>query len=349
MISGSESKTALNSRNIFRKISDYDIYRFYLGYDFTPKKTLISPFRSETRGSFNIYYNESGYLRHLDFGDSYYKGNCFQFVQQLYGLDYNNALKKINHDFNLGLGGHRNSNNIDYGSIIKNFSRPNISSYEEINNRVTIHVQARPFTEEELNYWKKYGITEEDLYKNKIYSVDKLYLNGKYIGNYKNELRFAYLFEHEEEDACYFKIYQPYSENYKWISNVPVKKPLGVRALPRKSNKLIVAKSKKDKMIIQKIHPDVYEVQKEGIECISEELNNLFDEWYDEKYVFYDNDEPGMKASIAMNEYGYKWINIPNDYKALGIKDPGELLEYFGVEEGMKILELVIRRKLYES
>lgn len=347
MVTGS-NKTLLNSKNILKKISEYDIYRYYLGYDFTPKKSLISPFRSETKGSFNIYYNESGYLRHLDFGDTYYKGNCFQFVQQLYGLDYNNALKKINHDFNLGLGGYTNSS-VDYGSIIKSFSKPISYSDESYSKRVTIHVQARSFTKSELSYWNQYGMSQQDLEKENIYSVDKLYLNGKYIGNYKDELRFAYLFKDDNKESHYFKIYQPFSENYKWISNVPVKLPLGIKTLPRKSNKLIIAKSKKDKMIIQKIHPDVYEVQKEGPECISEELNNLFDEWYDDKYIFYDNDETGMKASIAMNNLGYKWINIPNEYKELNIKDPGDLLEYFGVEEGMKLLDIFIRRKLYES
>lgn len=344
MIIEGENKRMLTAKNILSKISEYDIYRYYLGCDFTPRKNISSPFRSETRGSFSIYFTQSGYLRHLDFGDTYYKGNCFQFVQQLFGLDFNNALKKINQDFNLKLGfNNQNSSGVEYGSIIKTFLRPKEYSEEDA-KRVTIHVQAKDFTKEDLDYWNQYGITLEELKKNNIYSVDKLYLNGKYIGNYKNELRFAYLFEIEGE--YFFKIYQPLSEQYKWISNVPVKTPIGIKGLPRKSNKLIIAKSKKDKMIIQKIHSDVYEVQKEGIECIPEELNNLFDEWYDEKYIFYDNDEPGMKASIAMNKLGFKWINIPNEYKHLKIKDPGDLLEYFGVENGMNILDILLRRKM---
>lgn len=350
MITGGENNKVLNSRNILKKISEYDIYRYYLGFDFSPKKCVPSPFRTETRGSFNIYFNQSGYLRHLDFGDTYYKGNCFQFVQQLYGLDYNNALKKINYDFNLGLGfDNSGSSGVDYGSIIKQFIKSEEFNRENDNQntiqRVTIHVQVKPFTEKELEYWNRYGISVDELIRNNIYSIDKLYLNGKYIGNYNGQLRFAYHFQ-DENGESYFKIYQPFSENYKWISNVPVKQVLQINSLPRTSKAIIVAKSKKDKIILEKLHSDVYEVQKEGPECIPPELDSFFDEFYEDKFIFYDNDEAGMKASKEMNKLGYKWINIPNEYKELGIKDPGDLIEYFGIEDGMRLLDILIRRKL---
>lgn len=351
MVNGSEN--SLTANNILSRISEYDIYRYYIGHDFTLKKLFPSPFRPEKVGSFNIFATGNGLLRHKDFGDSYYSGNCFKFVQQMYGLDFNNALIKISKDFGLGIGVTKDTT-VDYGSAIKEYIQSENSSIleesevEEIRDtRVRIHVQAKPFSTEELKYWGRYGITLQDLNANNIYSVDKLYINGRLIRNWTKEFRFAYHYIDGGEE--FFKIYSPYSNGYKWISNVPVRKPLNFQKLPQNSPTIIIAKSKKDKMIIEKIHSDVYEVQKEGKEVIAPELDSFFDEFYDQKLCFFDSDETGKRASTELNDLNYGWINIPNEYYALGIKDPGELIEYFGVEDGMKLLEIIIKRKLIES
>lgn len=357
MVTGSENR--LDSRSILKRVSEYDIYRYYLGNDFKPGKLFPSPFRSEKNGSFNIFYTKTGYLRHKDFGDSYYQGNCFQFVQQLYGLDYHNALLKISLDFNLGLGVIKKEG-IDYGSLIKESLRDTSVLQESIysdqssqevyhKKTVKIHVRSKQFTVQELDYWKKFGIEMDELERNQIYSVDELYIDGKLIRNWNKGFRFAYYYKDENTGEEFFKIYSPYSVNYKWISNVPVKRPFNLSLLSKGNSTIILAKSKKDKMIIEKIHPWVYEVQKEGKEVISPELDSFFDEYYEQKLCFFDSDIPGKKASMELNDLGYGWINIPNDYLDLGIKDPGDLIEYFGIEDGMKLLEIIIKKKLIEQ
>lgn len=334
---------SLNAKNILSRISDYDIYRYYLGYDFQYRKNYLSPFRSsDTRPSFAIMVLRSGQLYHSDFGDSSYKGNCFHFVQQLYGLNFNQALIKINKDFGLGLMGSGNNGSNHYQDIVKQYQEPEKVEFGEP-SEVKIHVIPKSFSCEELKYWSEYGINQDDLKEEKIFSIDKLYVNGKFISNYNNEMKFAYLFE--DGDESFIKVYSPFSKEYKWISNVPIKRALNLDQLPREGETILITKSKKDKIVLKKLYPEIYEAQKEGTECITEELDNFFEEWYKYKICFFDNDEPGKKANRLLNPKGYGWINIPNQYNEVGVKDPSDLVKYYGIEKGYDVLRGLLVQK----
>lgn len=336
----------LKIKNILSKITEYDIYRYYLGYDFQYKKLYPSPFRKEEKGSFCIMIDDYKKLHHYDFGNSMYKGSCFHFVEQLFCMDFNQALNKINSDFNLGLMSTLKveKSNIPLADILKEHHAPE-------NVRVSksqIKVFTKEFTKDDLEYWKQYGITKEELIAEDVFSVKDLYINGHLIIPKTNEekLRFAYLFKDPDDNTkSYIKVYTPLYKEYKWISNVPVTKALNVNLLPRKSKTIIIIKSKKDKLVIKKIHPDVYEVQKEGTECISKELNDFFDEHYDNKVCFFDNDETGKNVNKLLNSRGYGWVNIPNLYRDNGIKDPSDLIKFLGEEQGYEVLKDILKKK----
>jgi len=339
---------SLTAGNILKLVSEYDIYRLYLGHDFQFKKLYPSPFRQETKGSFGIICTSSGSLRHRDFGNSLYNGNCFHFVEQLFGMNFNQALNKINQDMNLGLiptisniNREMNLNSPEIRDIVRYIGKPELT----FKPRATIHVVSKPFSQKELEYWKKYGITKGDLDEERIFSVKDLYVNGILIHPEEDDkMRFAYLFT-DEEGVNYIKIYSPFSKDFKWLSNVPVRKVLNLDKLPKINKTIIVIKSKKDKIVLKKIYPDVYEVQKEGTECIPEELDSFFDEYYDNKVCFFDNDEPGKTANKLLNPLGYGWINIPNEYAVHGLKDPSDIIAHFGEEIGYGILKDLLRKK----
>lgn len=317
MIEGPER---VNYYNIFDKVDPYDVYKHYLGFSPEIRKLYLSPFRKDNRGSFGIVLSRDGNLIHNDFGDSRYKGNCIQFVQQLYGISFKDSIRKIVVDLGLERGECR---------IVKRIT------HEDKREPTLIQIIPRQFNHEDLCYWGLYDISKDDLISERVYSVRELYINKKRITT--DNLSFAYLFE--DNGAEYMKIYQPLSLRCKWLSNVPVKKALNLGQLERESRVITIAKSKKDKMVLRKLITDVYEVQKEGTEVVSDDLDSYFNSVYDRKVCFFDNDEPGKRANISLNPRGYGWINVPNKYYDEGIKDPSDLVRKYGYKPLKELLE----------
>ena len=199
MITGIK-RARLTAEAILDKISDYDIFRFYMPHqNWKINVVTNSPFRNERNPSFVIGYR-SGQLKFIDFGDTSKTGNCFSFVQMLYNLpDFSEALIKIDKDFDLGIASGVSTNN--YVRIISDYAQPT----SVIKREYFIQVKARKFTNEELAYWNEYYQDIDDLRENNVYSVDTVYLNKKKFPLKETELRFGYLYE------GHWKIYRPFA------------------------------------------------------------------------------------------------------------------------------------------
>lgn len=335
MVKGVE---ALSLDHILSKVSDYNIYRYYLEKDFDigSKKLMTSPFRRDSSPSFGILVSDvSGLLYHRDFGDDTKRGNCVQFVMQLYNCSYNQALKKIDYDFNLGISFEKTSN-ISVQDIVKNYKQPD--DYEAL-KRTLIQIVPRKFTFKELAYWNQYHITEQELKDNDIYSINRLYINKQVISNYNDNLRFAYLYEEN------LKIYQPESIYYKWITNVPIDHISGLKKLKKKvdsktqDTKLIIEKSKKDEIIAKKFFKDVCSTQNESSVGINNDNILYFKSNWEEVILNYDSDEPGVNACKYYNQFGFKYFNTPKDLLKEGIKDISDFIRIKGIKELENLLK----------
>ena len=94
----------MTKQDILGKITEYDIFRFYLGKDFKLGVAMLSPFREEKHASFNIFMNNKGKMLFKDFGysDGYESvGDCFEFVKRLYNVDFKDAINIVVSDFGL--------------------------------------------------------------------------------------------------------------------------------------------------------------------------------------------------------------------------------------------------------
>lgn len=317
----------LTTEHILSKVTPYDIYRYYLGHDFTPGNKYGSPFRDEKDGSFSIKVMSDGTLVHKDFGgggDN--KGNCFAFVQQLYpGLSFHEALIKIDADMRLGILGIEG-----YKEIVRGYRKDILKPKPKI-----IIPEVRNFTEYDLTYWKQYGQFKQDLEGSGVFSI-KSYKTGRIkIKSREEELVFGYRF------GNYWKIYKPYDSEFKWTSTVPLNMSYGLENL-KVGEKAIIAKSKKDLLVLKKIYPYVCGVQNESLEAFSEETVRLIKENSTTAYYGGDCDEPGKKASWAITkEYGFKHINVPDMYLEKGIKDFADWAKY----EGLKKIEHYLKKK----
>ena len=148
---------SLNKDNILDKISQYQIFSYYLGRDFKSGVVMNSPLRQDDKPSFSIFTDRKGTLRYKDFGNGE-TGDAFTFIQSLFGCDFYSALVRINEDFKLDLM--YNKKNV----VVKPFDGF-VTAIKELkfDAKKTIGVKTQPLTFVDKHYWLQYGITEEIL------------------------------------------------------------------------------------------------------------------------------------------------------------------------------------------
>ena len=320
---GGERKTKISIEAILSRISEYDIFRFYMPHrDWKINRVTYSPFRQENNPSFMIG-NKLGYLMFIDYADTSRRGDCFNFVQMLHNLSSTSeALKMIDRDFGLGL-----STGVvtgEYKKIIAEYKQPEIEKRYSL-----IQVKVRKFTQEELDYWNQYHQDIQDLRDNNIYSIKDLYLNKQKFPLLDTELRFGYLYEGQ-----YWKIYRPFADKKKkWMpNNVPITTMDGKDNI-KNCEVAFINKSKKDYMVMKKLFPCSCAVQNEGLGCFSHENVEFLKANSDRQILSFDADDVGVQNSKQITEmFDFEYTNVPRQYLAEGIKDWADLAKAHGLQ-----------------
>ena len=331
MITG-ERKTKISIEAILSRISEYDIFRYYMpNHDWKINRVTYSPFRPENNPSFMIG-NKLGYLMFIDYADTSLRGDCFNFVQKLHNLpSVSDTLKMIDRDFGLGF-----STGImtgEYKKIISEYKQPEIEKRYSL-----IQVKVRKFTKSELDYWAEYHQDLQDLRDNNVYSIKELYLNKQRFPLGEDELRFGYLYEGQ-----YWKIYRPYADKkHKWMpNNVPITAMDGKENI-KDCSVAFINKSKKDFMVMKKIFPCSCAVQNEGLGCFSHENVEYLKANSDKQILSFDADDVGVQNSKQITEmFDFEYTNVPRQYLAEGIKDWADLAKV----HGLKVIEDYLKSK----
>lgn len=297
---------------ILEKVSEYEIYRYYLGHDFKLGVNTNSPFRRDSTPSFNIFVSRRGQVKHTDYGDDRYNGTAINFVMQLFSLNYQEAVEKIWEDF---MEDNR-----------PQFIVPPIKPQD----RKKIQVVSKKYTSEELEYWDQYGIFQQELIDNKVYSVGKLYIDKIYIPNPNREMRFAYIY------SPYGKIYTPYAKDkaYKFITNTPNDYISGWDKVG--SGTVIITKSKKDEIVLRKCFPNVLSVQAENTKAIGEKDLHDLKTRFKRIIINFDSDEVGIENCKYYNQFGFEYVNVPKEYAP--IKDFADLCKEYGLDKVKEVL-----------
>lgn len=327
MIKG-KLKEELTMDTILSKISDYDIYRYYMpSKDWKLNEVTPSPFKIDKNPSF-LVGNKCGNITHIAFNDTSKRGDCFNFVQQLFNLtSLHEVCKKIDQDFGLGLS---NSPLKDYKQVISEYKQPEITKRTAL-----IQVITRKFTKEELFYWNMYHQDIEDLKSNNVYSIKTLYFNKSKFPLSDTELRFGYFYD------GFWKLYRPFNKKKeKWMpNNTPITKMDGLDKI-KNCDVAFINKSKKDHMVISKVFDCSCAVQNEGIACFSEENINYLKSNSKKQILSFDSDITGVENSQQITQlFNMDYCNVPKSYLKEGIKDWAELAKVHGLEEIKKVLK----------
>ena len=310
----------ISYEDILKKVTEYDIFKYYINYDFTLNRIFSSPFRNDEHPSFGIFKSsKSGELLFKDqaTGDS---GNCIHFVMKLFNLTYFQTLKKVWQDIIL-----KKVSYTEKGNTIRKYKAPSTE----------ILVQKRNWCKYDTEYWGQYSITKEDLKEYNVFPIDRFYING-ILQDYK--------YQSTSPMYCYFifdkiKIYRPYADKSdKWRSSAGTYDIQGYEQLPDKVDHLIITKSLKDVIVLHKLgywaiapNGENHDVPK----CIIDKL--IKDKGVNKFTIFYDNDKPGIVACAKLIEkFNFDAIGLSLEY---GCKDISDYVKLYGLEKAKEWLQ----------
>ena len=319
----------LSSDLILSKVSEESIMQFYLGINIRSKKLFCSPLRADRHPTCSLFRNSKGRLIYKDFGDGSYL-DCWNFVMKKYGVNYYQALKIIANDFNIQ---HDSSIKKNKGKIVYNIPRI------EDKDIAKIQIEAQDFTELELKWWNKYGITEKTLKKFNVFSCKHIFLNGNlYAQSQQHNPIFGYYggkYQGLELWRCYF----PKSKSTRFLTNWPSKKIQGYSQLPKSGKVLVITKSMKDTMLFDELGIPSCSPNSET-QFISDSVLEDLKKRFKKIIVVFDSDYTGItfmnKLKKKHPEFIYTWVprkygakDISDFYKANGKKKTIKLINEF--------------------
>jgi len=316
--------TPITKDNILRLISEEDIMRYYVGFEFEVGRAYRSPLREDSSPSFALYYTRQGSIRFKDFNGD--QGNCFDFVILKTGLNFIDSLKLIVQDFNLNLG--TNTPTVFPKEVVSVY-KPKVVTKDRL-----IQFKPQQYTNVDKQYWSKYGLGRVDLEKYNVFSAQFIYLDKQLIGTYStyNPI-YCYKF-----NGKHVKVYRPLSTaSGKWLSNVDEKDLQGFEQLDMsKEDLIIITKSLKDVMCLNKMGYQAVAPQSENTRT-QYELIQKVSSYYDKVVILFDNDEAGKRGAQSLAEYlgeNCKCIYMPND-----TKDISDYIVKYGIDNASTLLK----------
>lgn len=291
------------------KISEYDIYRYYIGSEIKLNTMMRSPFHKDKHPSFSIGVSSSGRMVWRDYAMDE-KGGWTDMVARMFNLTYPQILEKVCKDMYLLDG------KDEHQKIISQYTQPVIESRQTL-----IQVTTKKFTADDMKYWGSYLIGKEELQKENVYSVKDYYINRVKQVLKKDERCYAYYYEGRG-----MKIYHPdrTRDEGRWKSSIPCSLVENIENL-NGDKRVLITKSKKDRVVLSQIVPYVVlSVQNEGSSGYTEEFRKQLEDR--EVIICYDADDAGVKnCKKICDTWGYRYVNTPKHLMTEhGWKDPSD-------------------------
>lgn len=322
----------LTSDLVLTKVADIDVFRHYLGDEFLNVSPIKSPLRRDDIPSFSVFYGSRN-GRHMfnDFGSDL-KGDCFKFVQLLFGLDnYLAGVEKVAADMGL----------VDTSTWDKSKRKVMDLSRLIRKDKVHIGIKSRKPQKHDKDFWARFGITPAILQKYNVKAISHLFIRDKVIVMPK----YCYAYLEMKDGVSTYKIYQPFNKDHKFINNNDYSVWEGWTQLPKTGDLLIITSGRKDVMSIASTTVfNAIALQSESVlpkEHIIDQLKQRFNNIV----VFYDNDQ--YSTTNNGREYGAKLasafdmtqIEIPDVFNS---KDYSDLVSNHGIETAADVLTKLI-------
>lgn len=320
-----------NIQEALDNISESYILSTYFGITSLPAK-INAPYRKDSNPSLSIYLSYNNKIRYKDFGTGE-GGSLFDLLGKMWNLSFGETIKKLLEDTAIRA-------DIPLKNTFK--SKPVSQSSR---SQVTIKVKTREWKDWDIFYWESYGISLPWLKFGDVYPISRIFYIKDGITTTITADKYAYCYVEGKDNKVTIKVYQPYSNKYKWSSKHDSSVWDLWNKLPKEGDNLIITSSRKDALCIW---------ENTGIPCTSlqgegyipkEKVVNELKERFKNIYILYDNDfnsetnwgrADGKKLSELFN---LKQIEIPEQYKS---KDPSDLVKNHGRETLKEVISKLI-------
>lgn len=311
---------------ILSRFSEEQIMEFYLHVPI--KKGLFrSPLRKDREPTCSFYRNRKGELIFKDFATGQHL-NIFGVVQSLFGCDYFDSLKIIANDFGI----------VRDSSLIKNVGKINQNPIHIKDKEMSkIQIEIQDFTDLELKWWAKYGITLDILKKFNVFSCKHVFLNDQLFAKSQQHCPIFGYYGKKYQGYELWRCYFPKRTSFRFITNWPSKKIQGYDQLPKKGKLLIITKSMKDTMCLYSMGISAIAPNSET-QFISDIMLEDLKKRFDNIVVLYDNDLTGIsfmnKIKKKHPELIYTWIP-----RHLGSKDISDFYKDNGRHKTLNLIK----------
>lgn len=326
-------KPKLTKELILSRFTEEQIMEYYLQVPIK-KGLFCSPLREDKNPTCSVFRNSRGNLIFKDFATGQYL-NVFSVVQTLYRCDFYKALRIIANDFGI----------IHDSSLKKNLGKINSNPIKIQDKEVSrIQVEIQDFTELELKWWKKYGITPEILKKYKVFSCKHVFLNGKLFAKSQQHCPiFGYYgdkIQENKEKIELWRIYFPKNKNYRFITNWPSKKIQGYDQLPKKGKLLVITKAMKDTMVLHSLGIPSCSPNSET-QFVSDKILDELKKRFKYIVVLFDLDHTGIQFSKKIKQK-YPELIVTLLPREDGCKDISDYYAKYGRKKTLEMIKYKI-------
>lgn len=318
---GSDSTSIEKVNDLY---SDFDIAHKYLGITCVPE-VINSPLRQDNNPSLGLFINNrTNSLWFKDFGSGE-KGSLYDLLAKMWNVSKDKVYDRILEDM----------------PAPAPMRRHGVKVYRKSAGKVEVRV--REWRDYDIAYWNSYGISLPWLKFGEIYPISHIILTKNGHSYPIPAEKYAYVYVERKDGIVSFKIYQPYSKEYKWMSKHDSSVWDLWTKIPEKGDKLIITSSRKDALAIwSNTGIPALSLQGEGYIPKEHVVQQLKDR-YNKVYVLYDNDFQSeenhgrMYGKMIAERFNVIQIEIPEKWKS---KDPSDLVKNHGRE--------VLRGVIYE-
>lgn len=321
-----EFEPNITKEYLLSKANQETYLEYYLGIP-VKKGLFKSPLRDDKSPTCSFYRNNRGDIIFKDFS-GHFSGNFIKVVMFKYDCSHHTALKIIANDFGY----------ITCPRLKKNQKPIEYSSSEfKDSGEANIQIEAQDFTEDELKWWEKYGITEKILKKFRVYSCRTVFLNGKiFTKSTSRHPIFGYYRGKNDNKIELWRIYLPNHRKCepRFLSNWKSIMLQGVKQLPKEGNLLVITKSLKDCMTLYSLGITAIAPNSENLFLTENQLIKLKNK-FKHIVLFYDNDKAGIhNMNKFKKEVDCVWI--PRKYN---VKDISDFYAKYGREKTIELIE----------
>lgn len=314
---------------ILSRFSEEQLMEYYL--HLPVKKGLFrSPLRRDKQPTCSFYRNKSGTLIFKDFATGQHL-NIFDVVQSIFRCDYFKSLRIIANDFGI----------VQDNTLHKNPGKINLNPVKIKDKEISkIQIEVQEFTDGELKWWGKYGISKDILKRFNVYSCKHVFLNDQLFAKSQQHCPIFGYYGKKYQGLELWRCYFPKRTSFRFITNWPSKKIQGYDQLPKKGKLLIITKSMKDSMCLYSCGITACAPNSENL-FISDKVLEDLKSRFKNIVVLYDNDRPGLynMAKIRREHPELTYVFIPKRY---GSKDISDFYKDHGRKETLNLIKTFI-------